>query len=313
MNGESLIFGVLNIAFVLLISPFFMMVIKRVKARVQGRTGPHLLQGYYNLAKLFTKETLYSEYAGFISRIAPYATLSILLVAALQIPLFWIPGEELITANILVFLYLLVAGRLFIALLGLDTASTFGGMGSSREMSLSAIIEPVTVIVCAALVYVMGSFSIHEIFRTAHAMVQVFSPTVLLLSVPLFILIIVETGRVPVDNPETHLELTMIHEGMLLDTSGRNLALFELSHAVKQTLLMAILINVVFPAGIALDLSIPALILGAVLFLVKGTVLCAITGLFESAYAKMRLFQIPNFFMIAFFFSILTIFIEVIV
>jgi formate hydrogenlyase subunit 4 len=222
-------------------------------------------------------------------------------------------GEELITANILVFLYLLVAGRLFIALLGLDTASTFGGMGSSREMSLSAIIEPVTVIVCAALVYVMGSFSIHEIFRTAHAMVQVFSPTVLLLSVPLFILIIVETGRVPVDNPETHLELTMIHEGMLLDTSGRNLALFELSHAVKQTLLMAILINVVFPAGIALDLSIPALILGAVLFLVKGTVLCAITGLFESAYAKMRLFQIPNFFMIAFFFSILTIFIEVIV
>ncbi len=311
MNGESILFGLLNVAFVLLISPFFMMVIKKVKARVQGREGPHLLQGYYNLAKLFRKETLYSEYAGFISRIAPYAALSILLVAALQIPLFWIPEQELVTANIIVFLYLLVAGRLLIALLGLDTASSFGGMGSSREMSLSAIIEPVTVVVFAALVYVMGSFSIHGIFRTATMTFPVYSPTVLLLSVPLFILIIVETGRVPVDNPETHLELTMVHEGMLLDTSGRNLALFELSHAVKQTLLMAILLNIIVPAGIALELSACALILGGVIFLLKGTVLCVIIGLFESSYAKMRFFQIPNFFMIAFFFSILTIFIEV--
>ena len=181
MNGESVLFGLLNVAFVLLISPFFMMVIKKVKARVQGREGPHLLQGYYNLAKLFRKETLYSEYAGFISRIAPYAALSILLVAALQIPLFWIPEQELVTANIIVFLYLLVAGRLLIALLGLDTASSFGGMGSSREMSLSAIIEPVTVVVFAALVYVMGSFSIHGIFRTATMTFPVYSPTVLLL------------------------------------------------------------------------------------------------------------------------------------
>ncbi len=311
MNGESILFGLLNVAFVLLISPFFMMVTKKVKARVQGREGPHLLQGYYNLAKLFRKETLYSEYAGFISRIAPYAALSILLVAALQIPLIWIPEQELVTANIIVFLYLLVAGRLLIALLGLDTASTFGGMGSSREMSLSAIIEPVTVVVFAALVYVMGSFSIHGIFRTAMATFPAYSPTVLLLSVPLFILIIVETGRVPVDNPETHLELTMVHEGMLLDTSGRNLALFELSHAVKQTLLMAILLNIVVPVGMALELSAYALILGGAVFLLKGTVLCVIIGLFESAYAKMRFFQIPNFFMIAFFFSILTIFIEV--
>jgi len=103
----------------------------------------------------------------------------------------------------------------------------------------------------------------------------------------------------------------MVHEGMLLDTSGRNLALFELSHAVKQTLLMAILLNIILPAGIALEMSAGVLILGGVLFLLKGTVLCVIIGLFESAYAKMRFFQIPNLFMIAFFFSILTIFIEV--
>ncbi len=313
MNGESLIFGFLNVVFVLLISPFFMIVIKKVKAQIQGREGPHIIQGYYNLAKLFQKEVIYSEYAGFISRIAPYAALSIMLVSALQVPLFWIPEEELVTSHIIVFLYLLVAGRLLIALLGLDAASTFGGMASSREMSLSAILEPVTVIVFATLVYVMGSFSIHEIFKTALTTFTSCSPTVLLLSVPLFILIIVETGRIPVDNPETHLELTMVHEGMLLDTSGRNLALFELAHAVKQTLLMAILINIVLPLGVARDLGVVALVCGMILFLLKGTLLCVIIGFFESGCAKMRFFQIPNFFMVAFFFSVLTIFVEVMI
>ena len=102
------------------------------------------------------------------------------------------------------------------------------------------------------------------------------------------ILIIVETGRVPVDNPETHLELTMIHEGMLLDTSGRNLALFELSHAVKQTLMMALLINMLIPFGIIQEVSIAGLALAAILFLLKGTVLSVIIGIVESSFAKMR-------------------------
>lgn len=313
MNFEPVLFSIINVVLVLLISPLFMTVVKKVKARVQGREGPHLLQGYYNLAKLFRKETLYSDYASFISRIAPYASLSILLVAALQVPLIWIPDQELVTGNILVFLYLLAAGRLLLALLGLDAASPFGGMGSSREMSLSAIIEPVSVVVFAALVYVMGSFSIPEMFRHAAVVFPALSPTVLLLSVSLFILIIVETGRVPVDNPETHLELTMIHEGMVLDTSGRNLALLELAHAVKQTLLMAILLNLLLPVGMVLEVSILALIIGGLLFLVKGLGLCVVIGLFESSYAKMRFFQIPNLFMIAFFFSILTIFVEVMI
>lgn len=313
MNLLSVLFGFLNVAMVILISPLFMMVIKKVKARVQGRDGPHLLQGYYNLVKLFQKETLYSEYSSIISRIAPYSILSLLIVAALQVPLIWIPEAQPVTANIIVFLYLLVTGRLFLALLGLDSASTFGGMGSSREMSLSAIIEPVTIVVFAALAFTMGSLSIHDIFRDAAVRFPGFSPTIILLSISLFIIIIVETGRIPVDNPETHLELTMIHEGMVLDVSGRNLALLELAHAVKQTLLMAILLNILVPYGMVLELSLVALIVGGILFVIKGVGLCVIIGLFESSYAKMRFFQIPNLFMIAFFFSILTIFIEVMV
>ncbi|QXO94323.1 NADH-quinone oxidoreductase subunit H [Methanospirillum purgamenti] len=313
MNFIPVVYGVLNILLVLGLAPLYITVVKKVKARVQGRRGPRIIQGYLNLAKLFKKEVIYSEYASFISRLAPYASLSILLVAALMVPLVWVPDLEPVTGNIIVFLYLLVAGRLLLALLGLDAASSFGGMGSSREMSLSAIIEPVTVLVFAALAFVMGSLSIPEMFRHAALESPSWSPTILLLCISLFILIIVETGRIPVDNPETHLELTMVHEGMLLDTSGRNLALFELSHGVKQVLLMALLINILVPAGLMFEFSVPALIIGCILFLLKGTVLSIGIGLFESSFAKMRFFQIPNLFMIAFFFSILTIFIEVMI
>ena len=313
MNLLPILSGVLNVCLVLLLAPLYLTLVKKVKARVQGRRGPAILQGYRNLAKLFRKEVIYSDYSCFISRIAPYASLSLLLVASLMVPLIWVPEEELVTGNIIVLLYLMVAGRLLIALLGLDSASTFGGMGSSREMSLSAIIEPVTVLVFAALAYIMGSLSIPVMFRHAATEFPFVSPTVLLLSIPLFILLIVETGRIPVDNPETHLELTMVHEGMLLDTSGRNLALFELSHGVKQVIFMTLLLNILIPAGLVLEFSIPALIIAFVLFLIKSCALSVVVGLFESSYAKMRFFQIPNLFMIAFFFSILTIFIEVMI
>jgi formate hydrogenlyase subunit 4 len=310
MIVSAALYGALNILIILLISPLFMTLIKKVKARSQRRSGPPLLQGYWNIIKLFRKEVIYSDYASIISHIAPYATFSLMIVAALMVPIIYLPQSELITSNIIIFLYLLTAGRLLLALLGLDAGSTFGGMGSSREMSLSAVIEPTTVVVFAAMAYVTGTLSITEIFRHA-GMVPGISPTIILLSVSLFILIIVETGRIPVDNPETHLELTMIHEGMLLDTSGRNLALFELSHAMKQALLMALLLNILIPFGMARELSAMALIGACILFIIKGAALSVIIGLVESSVAKMRFFRIPNLFMMAFFFAVLTIFSEV--
>ena len=313
MNLDSILYALINVGVVLLISPLFMTLIKKVKARIQRRTGPPLLQGYYNLAKLFRKEVIYSDYSGFISRVAPYASLSILIVATLMVPIILIPGETLVTGNIIIFLYLLAFTRFLLALLGLDAGSTFGGMGSSREMSLSAVIEPTTIVVFAAMAYVLGSLSIPEMFRYATTIPIGMSPTIILLSISLFILIIVETGRIPVDNPETHLELTMIHEGMLLDTSGRNLALFELSHAVKQTLLMALLINILIPLGITESFSIAALVIGFILFALKGAGLSVLIGVVESSVAKMRFFRLPGLFMMAFFFSVLTIFSEVMV
>jgi len=310
---ETVLYSLLNIMVILGISPLFMTLVKKVKARTQRRAGPPLLQGYYTLAKLFRKEVIYSDLSGIISRSAPYAVLSLMIVAGLMVPVFWIPDTDPLAGNIIIFLYLLAAARILLALLGLDAGSTFGGMGSSREMSLSAVIEPTTVIVFAAMAYVTGTLSIPEMFRKAQEILPAMSPTILLLSVSLFLLIIIETGRIPVDNPETHLELTMVHEGMVLDTSGRNLALFELAHAVKQTLLMALLLNLLLPFGLAQEVSVTALAVGLVLFIIKGSGLCVLIGIVESSFAKLRFFRIPNLFMIAFFFSVLTIFTEVMI
>jgi formate hydrogenlyase subunit 4 len=184
-------------------------------------------------------------------------------------------------------------------------------MGSSREMSISSIIEPITIIVLTALVFTMNTLSLHEMFLASASSLFLSNPALVLISISLFIIIIVETARVPVDNPETHLELTMVHEAMILEYSGRDLALMELSHAVKQALLMAILINIIFPLGLAIEISAVGLIIAVVAFVLKGALLSAIIGIFESSLAKSRLFLIPNLFMIAFFLSILTIFWEV--
>jgi formate hydrogenlyase subunit 4 len=184
-------------------------------------------------------------------------------------------------------------------------------MGSSREMSISAIIEPTTIIVFAALAIVFKTTNLFSMFYTSASTLALVTPTIILIGISLFIILIVETSRIPVDNPETHLELTMIHEGMLLEQSGKNLALMELSAAVKLTVLMALLINLMLPAGLALSLTAAGVVIGAVLFILKGSVLAIIIGLFESSMAKKRLFQVPSLFAMAFFFSTLIIIIEV--
>jgi formate hydrogenlyase subunit 4 len=213
--------------------------------------------------------------------------------------------------NIILFLYLLALARFFMALAGLDAGSSFGGMGSSREMSISAIIEPTTIVVFAALAFVFKTLNIFEMVAPSATTGLLDTPTLILIGISLFIILIVETSRIPVDNPETHLELTMIHEGMILEQSGRNLALMELSAAVKMTVLMALLINLIVPFGLVTTLTLAGLLVSLVVFLVKGSILAGIIGLFESSMSKKRFFQLPSLFAMAFFFSTLIIIIAV--
>ncbi|HPD76595.1 MAG TPA: NADH-quinone oxidoreductase subunit H [Methanoregulaceae archaeon] len=311
MNGEFVAYSAINTLAVLAIAPLYMSLIKKVKAWTQGRQGPSLFQTYANLAKLLKKEVIYSPNSSRVTRVAPSITLAAILVAALFVPLAYVPAPVGGIGNIILFLYLFALARFFMALTGLDAGSPFGGMGSSREMSLAAVIEPVTIIVFAALAFVFASLNIFDMFVISAASAFPVTPTLILLAISLFIILIVETARIPIDNPETHLELTMIHEGMILELSGKNLALMELAAAVKFTVLSALLINLVLPFGLVTTFSVAGVLAALLLFLIKGAVLSGIVGIFESSMAKMRFFRLPSLFVMAFFFSTLTIIIEV--
>jgi formate hydrogenlyase subunit 4 len=309
MNGNTFLYTILNPLFALALAPLLLGLIKKVKALIQGRRGPPLLQQYYQLRKLFHKEILYSSDSSFIMRLSPYLGLAFMLTAALFVPMVFIP-ETAWFGNIILFFYLMITAKFFMVLGGLDAGSAFGGMGSSREMTVSSIIEPVIIMSCAALAFVLKSTSIPEMFGTLLAG-SIFSyPTLILVGISLFIILVVESARVPVDNPETHLELTMIHEAMILEQSGPKLALAELSSGVKQTVLMALLINVTFPWGLSRDTGATALLFAGGSMIVKMGILAVTVGVFESLLAKIRFFRLPDFFMVALFLSFITIVFE---
>lgn len=312
MNYFLLIaYGILNVIFVLLISPLFVSLIKIVKAHAQKRRGPPIFQTYRNLTKLLKKETIYSANSSWIMRVTPLVNVAALLVASLFVPILVIPQPTDIVGNIILFLYLLALAKFFMALSGLDAGSTFGGMGSSREMAISASIEPVVIVVFAALAFAFKTINLPDMFRGALSSTVLIDPVLILISISIFIVIIVESARVPVDNPETHLELTMIHEAMILEQSGKNLAMMELSSAMKQLLLMAVLINILVPWGLTQDFTVPSILISLGAFVLKAIVLAIIIGLFESSCAKSRLFRLPGLFVVALFLSIITLIIEV--
>jgi formate hydrogenlyase subunit 4 len=196
---------------------------------------------------------------------------------------------------------LLALGRFFMALGGLDPASAFGGMGSSREMTIAAIAEPALMLAIFTVAITVGStdFS-HMVAASQQSGWDMLNPTHLMAFAALFIVLLAETGRIPIDNPATHLELTMIHEAMLLEYSGRYLALMEWGASIKQLVLMAILVNIFLPVGLAADNSALALGLGLAVFLGKILLLSAAVVLVETVNAKLRLFRVPDLLSAAF-------------
>ncbi|MFA5879182.1 MAG: NADH-quinone oxidoreductase subunit H [Candidatus Margulisiibacteriota bacterium] len=309
---NAIFYIALNLLLVIILAPFYVSLTKKIKAWTQLRKGPNLFQTYYNLFKLLKKETIYAKNSSWIMRLTPSVSLALILIASLFVPLIFVPNKFLGLGNIILFLYLLALRKFLIALCGLDAGSTFGGMGSSREMSISSVIEPVSIIIFAALAYVFSSMNFFDIFHKASLFsLTSFNPSLLLLGIPFFIVLITESARIPIDNPETHLELTMIHEAMILEQSGKNLALLELSSAIMQLLFIAVFINIFLPSTISVQLSFLGIIIAFVLFLFKSILLAVFIGLFESYFAKLRFFRIPNLVLIAFFLSLLTIFLEV--
>jgi formate hydrogenlyase subunit 4 len=203
--------------------------------------------------------------------------------------------------DVLALVGLLALGRFFLALGGLDPGSAFGGMGSSREMTIAAIAEPAMMLAIFTVAISAGSTDISHIVQVAQSPTwKVLNPTHVMAFAALFIVLLAETGRIPVDNPSTHLELTMIHEAMLLEYSGRYLALMEWGASIKQLVLMTLLVNIFFPIGMATDATPAALGIGALVYVGKLILIAAAVVVVETTNAKLRLFRVPDLLSAAF-------------
>ena len=285
----------------LLLSPLLSGVIKNWKAKLQNRRGPRVWQPYFDLVKFLRKDMVISEHASWIFSITPHVLFLTALSAGLMVPLVTARAPLSLFGGVLAIVGLMALGRFFLALGGLDPATPFGGMGSSREMTLSAIAEPALVLAIFTVALTAGSTNLSQIVLAGQALGWNFlDPAHALAFAALFIVLLAETGRIPVDNPATHLELTMIHEAMLLEYSGRYLALIEWGASIKQLVLMALLVNIFFPIGLPVDVTPAAFGLGLVIFVGKLLVVAAAVVLVETTNAKLRLFRVPDLLSAAF-------------
>jgi formate hydrogenlyase subunit 4 len=303
----------LQLALVLGLSPLVQGVIKKVKARGQRRIGPSLLQAYADLAKYFAKAEVFSEHSSWILRCTPFLVFGCMGAAALGIPL--LGNNELPWASDLLFLIGLFAlARVFTVLAGLDAGSNFGGMGSSREMLVAVLVEPAFLLVVCAVSLRAGTTNLAAITSQVAAQgFSLLSPSHLLAAFAFGLLVITETGRLPVDNPDTHLELTMIHEGMLLEYSGRSLALMIWSMWIKQCLFISLFVDLFFPWSVVGSATPWSLLLNGALFLGKIFLVAVALGGIEMITPKLRIFRLPRFLRISFLVAFLAILAEYIV
>ncbi len=292
---------VLQTALLLALAPLLSGCIKNWKAKLQNRRGPRIWQPYLDLLKFVQKDMVISEHASWIFRAMPYVLFISTLLAGLMMPLVSVTAPLSLFGGALAFVGLLALGRFFLALGGLDPASAFGGMGSSREMTISAIAEPALMLAIFTVAITAGSTNLSQMLVAAHGpAAKLLNPAHVLAFAALFIVLLAETGRLPVDNPATHLELTMIHEAMILEYSGRYLALIEWSASIKQLILMALLVNIFFPLGIATGTEPSALAISLIWFVGKLLLLAGAVVLVETTNAKLRLFRVPDLLSAAF-------------
>lgn len=293
---------------IVLFSPLLNGIIKRLKANMQGRIGPGILQPYYDLMRLFKKEMVISGMTSWVFRATPYIVFASSVVATMIVPVLSTKVLFSNVADVIALIYILALGRFFMALAGLDAATSFGGEGSSREMTVAVLVEPMMMLSLFTVAISAGSTNLSTIAGTGTAH---YTPSHVLAFFAFIIAIIAETGRIPVDNPDTHLELTMIHEGMLLEYSGRYLALMEWSHYIKQMLLFTIAVDFFFPLGITNTKDISGLAISGVFYLSKIFLMALLMALIESTRAKMRFFQLPSLIGGAFVLALLSLLIRI--
>jgi formate hydrogenlyase subunit 4 len=292
----------------LALAPGLVGVVRWLKGRLQNRRGAPPWQPYRDLRKLFAKEVVMSTNASWLFRVVPYVVFGSTAGAVCLVPLLAVPRALAPVGDLLVLVYLLLLGTVFLALAGLDPGSAFGGMGASREVTVAALGEPTIALAIFALALGAGSTDLGQIVeRTLADPAAALSPGHGLAFVALFVVMLAENGRLPVDNPATHLELTMIHEAMVLEYSGRYLALLEWASALKLLVFFALLGNLFVPWGVAVTLTPGALALAGACLAAKLLALAATLAVLETRVAKLRLFRVPELLSVSFVLALLAV------
>jgi len=292
--------------FIPVASPLCVGIIKKIKARLQNREGASIFQPYKNLWKLLHKDEVISSDASWIFSLAPFIIFSATVVVGASIPLFWFFLKNTLTGDILIIVYSLSIGTFFLALAGMDTGSAFGGFGSSREMTISALAEGGLIFSLLTVALISDTTNLFAISGSIFGQGQHFFSALLAFS-GFFIVLLAETSRFPYDNPDTHLELTMIHEAMILEYSGKRLALMEWASANKLLIFFALGANLFFSSGLVQNAYAYTIILGIVIFMVKIFIFCLVIALIESSMAKFRFFRLPDLLLVSFILNVVAI------
>lgn len=287
---EGLIVQGVQMLLVLLLAPLLTGLVRKVKARLQRRQGPPLVQPYRDLRRLLGKDAVLAENASWLFRVAPYLIFATTWVAAALVPTFATGLLFSWSGDLIAITALLGGARFAQALAAMDIGTSFGGIGASREVMFASLAEPAMLMIVLSVALVAGSTQLSTI-----ADHMAFSNVGLRVSLGLGLIAFVvvalaENARIPVDNPATHLELTMVHEAMVLEYSGRHLAMIDLAASLKLLLYVSVIACIFFPFGLA-----EGYVIGLVCYLVKLAIAGVLLGVFEMSIAKMRVFRVPNF------------------
>jgi formate hydrogenlyase subunit 4 len=293
---RDFLFQGVQMLLVLLLSPLLTGFVRKVKARLLRKQGPPLLQPYRDLVRLMRKEVVLAENASWLFRVIPYIVFAGTWVAASLVPTFRSGLLFSWSADLIALVALLGCARFFLALAGLDVGTSFGGIGSSREVMIASLAEPAMLMIVFTLALLAGSTQLSAVAAYMVSGEVGLRVSLGLALLALIMVAIAENARIPIDNPATHLELTMVHEAMVLEYSGRHLALIDLSSELKLLLYISIIGCLFVPWGIAPpNGSVPEIAIGAVSYVAKLSVGGFLLAVFETSIAKMRVFRVPAF------------------
>lgn len=291
----------LQVVLILLGAPLLTGLVRRSRARIEGRQGPPILQPLRDLRKLFHKEAASPEHSSWVYRLAPLLLLSSSLLVAAIAPFVSTRSPFDPVGDLFTVVYLLLLGATALALGGLDPGTAFGGMGASREMTISALAEPAILLAIFSLSVPAGSSNLSRIVQTTlDDPGRLATPAGLLALAAFGIVLLAETGRLPVDNPNTHLELTMIHEAMVLEYAGPDLGLVELAASMRLLIFSGLLAGLFFPWGVDRAGTLASLGVGIVAFAAKVAAIGVVLAVFEAHTAKLRLFRVPELLALSF-------------